>query len=171
MTKVSRRAKIRSSVPRILRTGSPASRNQAKPRRPSFVSRWVVWVATAPKRPARHQSRSHHHDSHENPARPLDSQSSDNPCPRAASLTPGLSAARIRRHSGARKALARPAPLCGMGSKKERCQHSRSAGALAIASNYCRSLSRERECCRLTQCRRSSTENDEWFWDTYAPDF
>ena len=72
------------------------------------------------------------------------------PCPRAASLPPGLSAARIRPDSRARTALARPAPLRGLGPKRESDQHSRSAGTLAIASSYCRSLSRQHEGCRIT---------------------
>ena len=74
----------------------------------------------------------------------------ENPCRRAASLPPGLSSARIRPDSRARTALALPAPLRGLGPKRESYQHSRSAGTLAIASSYCRSLSREREGCRIT---------------------
>ena len=75
-----------------------ARRNKAKPCPPSLLAnRLVVRAAAAALNGrTRHQLHSHHHISHENPARPLDSQSSRKSCPRTASLTPGLSAARIR---------------------------------------------------------------------------
>ena len=148
MTKVSRRATSRFSVPRISRTGSPVSRNEAKPCPLSFVSPSVVWAAIAPKRPARHQPHPHHHDTYEILACPLDSGSSRRPRACAPSLTPRLSETRICPHFPARETLARPATLRSLDSKNEGDPSSRRTGMSAIAAAY---PSRKREGCCLTR--------------------
>ena len=86
----------------------PTLPKEAKPRRPSLpANRLVVRAAPAALNAKQsHQPSIYQHRTHENSPRPLDSQSSRNPCPCAASLPPGLSAARIRPDLRARAARA-----------------------------------------------------------------